>query len=52
MCRTDITPEASGPLGQLLAEMAEQLATAMGANPADVVIGPVDFGEETQRSET
>lgn len=46
MCRSDIHPAAREQLGNLLTSMATKLADSVGANPDEVVIGPVDFGAE------
>ncbi len=44
MCRSDVADSAAGPLAALLAEMRDALAVEAGLDPADVLIGPVDFG--------
>lgn len=46
MCRADIHPDARALLGSLLGDMAATLADDAGLRPEDVLIGPVDFGEE------
>lgn len=51
MCRADIAPAAQAPLAALLVEMAAKLAAEHGHDPADVRIGPVDFGPEHQPTE-
>lgn len=50
MCRADIAEPAQAALAQLLADMRDALCAQDGTNPADVMIGPVDFGyDETAR---
>lgn len=44
MCRADVAEAAQAPLAAVLLEMAENLAAMVGADPRDVLIGPVDFG--------
>lgn len=44
MCRADVVPAARAPLAALLLDMASALAELEGFDPADVLIGPVDFG--------
>jgi hypothetical protein len=46
MCRADVAVEAQAPLASILVEMATALAAMEGHDPADVRIGPVDFGPE------
>lgn len=46
MCRADVHPDAQAPLAALLTDMAHAIAEAEGIDPADVRIGPVDFGPE------
>lgn len=48
MCRADIAPGARGLLGELLGTMARSLADESGVPAADVIIGPVDFGDAEQ----
>ena len=48
MCRADIAPAARGLLGQILGDMAQQLADQAGVPARDVLIGPVDFGDEQE----
>lgn len=45
MCRADIAPDALGLLGQILGDMAQQLADVSGVPASQVLIGPVDFGD-------
>lgn len=47
MCRADVAPEAVAGLAALLDAMAARLAEEHGADRQVVLIGPVDFGEET-----
>ncbi len=47
MCRADVAPAAQAPLAAVLLDMAAALAAQEGFDPADVLIGPVDFGPET-----
>lgn len=51
MCRADVAPEAQAPLARLLVDMAAALAELEGLDPADVRIGPVDFGPEHNEGE-
>lgn len=44
MCRADVLPAAGETLARLLADMCEALCAETGADPADAVVGPVDFG--------
>ena len=46
MCRADIAPDARPLLGQILGDMAQRLADRAGVPADQVVIGPVDFGDE------
>lgn len=46
MCRADVTASAAEPLAAILVDMARVLADREGVNPAEVRIGPVDFGDE------
>lgn len=46
MCRADVAPAAQAPLAALLVEMAAALAGVEGFDPANVRIGPVDFGPD------
>ncbi len=46
MCRADVAPAAQAPLAAVLVDMAAALAELEGFDPADVLIGPVDFGPE------
>lgn len=48
MCRADIAPDARPLLGQILGDMAQRLADQAGVPAGDVVIGPVDFGDEQE----
>lgn len=52
MCRADVAPAAEAPLARLLVDMAAALAQQLGHNPADVRIGPVDFGPEHTEQES
>lgn len=45
MCRVDIAPAARPLLGQILADMAQELADQSGVPADQVRIGPVDFGD-------
>lgn len=51
MCRNDVSPAAAPLLGQLLADLTEAIARRAGCDPADVRVGPVDFGAATTESE-
>lgn len=44
MCRADVRPEAAELLGDLLGQLVEGVARMYGCDPADVTVGPVDFG--------
>lgn len=46
MCRSDVAEPASAALAQLLADMRDALCALDGSDPDDVVIGPVDFGQD------
>jgi hypothetical protein len=46
MCRSDIHADARPLLGQLLGDMATALAHESGVPADQVLIGPVDFGDE------
>lgn len=44
MCRVDLALESREMLAQLLIDIRDALCNDMDADPADVRIGPVDFG--------
>ena len=46
MCRADIAPDARPLLGRILGDMAQRLADELDVPASEVVIGPVDFGDE------
>lgn len=50
MCRAEVHPAAVAQLARLLTDVARILAEQEGADPADVRIGPVDFGAEPEVS--
>jgi hypothetical protein len=47
MCRADVVPSAVAPLAALLSDMRDRLAEVEGVDPANVRVGPVDFGTES-----
>ena len=47
MCRVDLTPRAELLVADLLGQIVEALAAEYGCDPADVRVGPVDFGADT-----
>lgn len=52
MCRADVLPAAGETLARLLADMVDVLCAETGADPADVLVGPVDFGLPAGTAET
>jgi len=46
VCRADVDPAAAVPLATLMADIAVVLAEREGVDPAEVRIGPVDFGND------
>jgi len=46
MCRVDLTPRAEVLVADLLGQIVAALAAEYGCDPADVTVGPVDFGAE------
>jgi hypothetical protein len=46
MCRSDIASTARPLLGRILGDMAQRLADEHGVLASEVVIGPVDFGDD------
>lgn len=46
MCRTDVDPRAQQALASVLNDMASALAAESGVDRDNVLIGPVDFGDE------
>jgi hypothetical protein len=48
MCRAAVAPDAEIPLVRLLDQMAARLAEEVGVPRETVMIGPVDFGPETE----
>jgi hypothetical protein len=44
MCQVDLTPRAELLVADLLRQIVEVLAAEDGCDPADVRVGPVDFG--------
>lgn len=45
MCRSEVAAQAADVLVQLLIEIRDALCAVDGTDPAEAVIGPVDFGE-------
>jgi hypothetical protein len=46
MCRAEVSPEAELAVALLLGALLEAIAERAGCDPAEVLIGPVDFGGE------
>lgn len=52
MCRVDLTPAAAVLVGRLLGDLRAALAAETGCDPAEVRIGPVDFGDPAYPTES
>lgn len=44
MCRAELAPEAELLVALLLGDLVTAIAEQYGCDPAQVLIGPVDFG--------
>lgn len=48
MCRCDVEEVAVQGLVSLMASLRDRLSERYGVDPDDVVIGPIDFGKDTE----
>lgn len=52
MCRADVSAAAARPLARVLLDIRDALAAQIGADPAQIRIGPVDLGPPPEFAHT